>query len=145
MYLIDPYMLRQMFYTFFLKKANSACIMPRIPQAYFTGPMEVQALARGFQMNSPNFTKHFGDIPLANQKMYVWFWDICIVNNCIFVLQVETDQFSHLLKGLQYGCPPHGGVALGMVLHVLCVHWSWVNYIWYQRLLSVYSRIQNSL
>ena len=39
-----------------------------------------------------------------------------IVDDCIFVLQVQTDQFSHLLKGLQYGCPPHGGVALGMGL-----------------------------
>lgn len=38
------------------------------------------------------------------------------LDNCIFIPQVQTEEFSHLLKGLQYGCPPHGGLALGMGL-----------------------------
>ena len=30
------------------------------------------------------------------------------------ILKTRTDRFSHLLKGLRSGCPPHGGIALGM-------------------------------
>ena len=29
------------------------------------------------------------------------------------ILQVPTNEFSHLLKALRSGCPPHGGIALG--------------------------------
>ncbi len=29
------------------------------------------------------------------------------------ILKTGTDKFSHLLKGLRSGCPPHGGIALG--------------------------------
>ncbi len=28
-------------------------------------------------------------------------------------LQVPVEEFSHLLRGLSSGCPPHGGIALG--------------------------------
>ena len=38
-----------------------------------------------------------------------------IICGVVFPLfQVPTDEFSHLLKGLKSGCPPHGGIALGM-------------------------------
>ena len=38
------------------------------------------------------------------------------------ILKVSTGQFSHLLKGLKSGCPPHGGIALGFdrLMAVLC-------------------------
>ncbi len=29
------------------------------------------------------------------------------------ILDVPVEEFSHLLKALRSGCPPHGGIALG--------------------------------
>ena len=29
------------------------------------------------------------------------------------VLKIPCEEFAHLLKCLDYGCPPHGGIALG--------------------------------
>ena len=29
------------------------------------------------------------------------------------VLGLPCDEFSHLLRNLSHGCPPHGGIALG--------------------------------
>ena len=35
------------------------------------------------------------------------------------VLKCDTSSLSHLLNGLQSGCPPHGGIALGESKRVL--------------------------
>ena len=31
------------------------------------------------------------------------------------LLKTSTEKFSHLLRGLESGCPPHGGIALGQL------------------------------
>ncbi|XP_011406016.1 PREDICTED: aspartate--tRNA ligase, mitochondrial-like [Amphimedon queenslandica] len=38
------------------------------------------------------------------------------------ILKAETTSFSHLIKGLWSGCPPHGGIALGLdrLIALLC-------------------------
>ena len=32
------------------------------------------------------------------------------------ILKTDTASFSHLIKGLWSGCPPHGGIALGKTI-----------------------------
>ena len=34
----------------------------------------------------------------------------------IIILKTDTASFSHLIKGLWSGCPPHGGIALGKTI-----------------------------
>ena len=42
-------------------------------------------------------------------------------NNVEFSQVKDVGVFSHLLKGLRMGCPPHGGIALGKhTLHIMC-------------------------
>jgi len=41
------------------------------------------------------------------------------LNDIILASQLGTDEFSHLLKGLRSGCPPHGGIALGRTIMFL--------------------------
>ncbi len=57
--------------------------------------------------------------------MHTSLWYILIPANYIsLTLQVPVDEFSHLLKGLRSGCPPHGGIALGTyssILKSLCM------------------------
>ena len=45
----------------------------------------------------------------------VVIYDVIVVIYDVITIsyQVSTDHFSHLLKGLRSGCPPHGGIALG--------------------------------
>ena len=38
------------------------------------------------------------------------------------ILKIDSNNFSHLLKGLRSGCPPHGGIALGKyIIHQLLI------------------------
>jgi len=50
-----------------------------------------------------------GSIRIANIDMQYAVFDILNINK----EQAEA-QFSHLLQALQYGCPPHGGIAFGV-------------------------------
>ena len=45
----------------------------------------------------------------------VVIYDVIVMISDIIhnIYKVSTDHFSHLLKGLRSGCPPHGGIALG--------------------------------
>ena len=48
---------------------------------------------------------------------YLSNYGIIMYNNMlrtIIIMQVPEDEFGHLLKGLKSGCPPHGGIALGV-------------------------------
>lgn len=35
------------------------------------------------------------------------------------ILCTCVQKFNHLLKGLRHGCPPHGGIALG-IFEIMC-------------------------
>jgi aspartyl-tRNA synthetase len=45
-----------------------------------------------------------------------------VLTSCLALPAVKVDQFKHLLDALQYGCPPHGGMAIGLdrLVSIVC-------------------------
>ena len=50
-----------------------------------------------------------GSIRIHNHQL-----QMKIFRNIMKMSDQEISQFSHLLDALKYGCPPHGGIALGL-------------------------------
>jgi len=43
-----------------------------------------------------------------------------VYSGSLFVWQESTDSLEHLIDALEFGCPPHGGIALGKQNALFC-------------------------
>lgn len=68
-----------------------------------------QALSRAYDLVLNGTELGGGSIRIHQQKMQSKVLEILGIDE-----QQATDKFGFLLKALDYGCPPHGGIALGL-------------------------------
>ncbi len=67
------------------------------------------SLSRAYDMVLNGFEIGGGSIRIHQHELQMAAFDILGIDE-----QEAKEKFSHLLNGLQHGCPPHGGIAFGL-------------------------------
>lgn len=68
-----------------------------------------QAIAKAYDLVLNGFELGGGSIRISNASLQQAAFRILSLDE-----ETAQNQFGHLLKAFQYGCPPHGGIALGL-------------------------------